>query len=121
MNPQQSPTIAAERPGARNKSETRLQGRWLVLARMLWLALVVLILALFVATIPAFSNDLHNACATAACHTLIPPYNAQQYGAAGFSVNFVLIYTYALCEFLWQRRARQLSQPSVTEACPPAG
>ena len=99
MNPQQSPTSTVERPGARNKSETRLQGRWLVLARMLWIAVVVLILALFVASIPAFSDDLHNACATAACHALIPPYSIKQYQAAGLSVNFDLIYTYALTVF----------------------
>jgi hypothetical protein len=100
MNPQQSPTSTVERPGARNKSETRLRGRWLVLARMLWLAMVVLILALFVATIPAFSTDLSNACATAACHTLIPPYTAQQYRAAGISVNFALLYSYVLTVFV---------------------
>src|SRR5260370_10105080 len=99
MNPEQSPTSPVERPGAHNESETRLQGRWLMLARMLWIALVVLILALFVATIPAFSNDLHNACATAACHTLIPSYTAQQYRAAGLSVNFTLLYTYVLTVF----------------------
>jgi len=89
MNQKPCPTSTVECPGARHgarhKSETRLHGRWLVLARMLWIALVVLMLALFVATIPAFSADLHNACATAACHTLIPPFTAQQYRAAGLA------------------------------------
>ena len=100
MNVQRSSTNTLERPGVRNRSEAHLQGRWLVLARMLWIAMVVLILALLVATIPAFSDDLHHACATAACHTLIPPYTAQQYRAAGLSVNFALLYTYVLAIFV---------------------
>ena len=33
----------------------------------------------------------------------------------------VRTYNYALCEFLAHRRARRPSQPSVTEAVPPAG
>ncbi len=100
MNQKPYPTSTIERPGARNKSETRLRGRSMVLACMLWIALVVFILALFIATIPAFSNDLHNACATAACRTLIPPFTAQQYRAAGISVNFALIYSYVLAVFV---------------------
>ena len=100
MNVQRSSTNTLERPGVRNRSEAHLQGRWLVLARMLWIAMVVLILALLVATIPAFSDDLHHACATAACHTLIPPYTAQQYRAAGLSVNFALLDTYVLAIFV---------------------
>jgi hypothetical protein len=100
MNVQRSSTNTLERPGVRNRSEAHLQGRWLVLARMLWIAMVVLILAVFVATIPAFSDDLYHACATAACHTLIPPYTAQQYRAAGLSVNFALLYTYVLAIFV---------------------
>jgi hypothetical protein len=100
MNVQRSSTNTLERPGVRNRSEAHLQGRWLVLARMLWIAMVVLILAVFVATIPAFSDDFHHACATAACHTLIPPYTAQQYRAAGLSVNFALLYTYVLAIFV---------------------
>ncbi len=77
----------------------RLSGYWLVLARVVWIAVVVLILALFVASIPAFTALLQNACTTAACYALIPPYSMKQYQAAGLSVNFVLIYSYALTVF----------------------
>jgi len=77
----------------------RLSGYWLVLACVVWIAVVVLILALFVASIPAFTALLQNACTTAACFALIPPYSMKQYQAAGLSVNFVLIYSYALTVF----------------------
>jgi hypothetical protein len=99
MNQQPSPTRAVEHPRARNQSETRRQGHWLVLARMLWIALVLLVLVMFVATIPALIADLHDACATAACQTLIAPLTAQQYRTAGLSVNFALLYFYMLTVF----------------------
>src|SRR5260370_16479023 len=41
MNLQQSPTSTVERPGARNGSETRLQGRWLLIARVGWMVLAL--------------------------------------------------------------------------------
>src|SRR6266700_1937993 len=50
-------------------------------------------------SIPAFTALLQNACTTAACYALIPPYSMKQYQAAGLSVNFVLIYSYALTVF----------------------
>jgi hypothetical protein len=34
MNLQQSPTSTVEHPGARSEPETRLQGRWLLIARV---------------------------------------------------------------------------------------
>jgi hypothetical protein len=61
----------------------------------------MLILALFVASIPAFNALLQSACTTAACHALIVPFSMKQYQAAGLSITFVLIYTYALYVFSW--------------------
>jgi len=101
MNLRHAPTTTPDGYAFQNATGTRLNGRWLVLARILWIAVVVLILALFVASIPAFNALLQSACTTAACHAFIPPYSMKQYQAAGLSVHFVLIFTYALTIFIF--------------------
>ncbi len=99
MNLRQAQTTATEGRSLRSATGMRLSGYWLVLARVVWIGVVVLILALFVASLPAFHALLQNACTTAACQALIPPYSMQQYQAAGLSVTVVLIYSYALTIF----------------------
>src|SRR5215472_937199 len=42
----------AERPTATSAAETRLHGRWLLLARLLWIAVALVTVALFVASLP---------------------------------------------------------------------
>jgi hypothetical protein len=59
MSLQQSPTITAEHACAPNGSETRLQGAWLVLARVVWVAITLLTLALYVVSIPSYFAYLH--------------------------------------------------------------
>jgi hypothetical protein len=93
----QSETVV--RSASSSMADTRLRGYWLVFARVVWIAVVVLILTVFVASIPAFNALLQNACTTAACDALIPPYSMKQYQAAGISITFVLIYSYALTVF----------------------
>jgi hypothetical protein len=92
-SPKLPTTIRDEQRGERGM---HLYGLRIVLARMIWIALVVLILALFVASIPALTDDLHHGCVTAACHTLVPPYTVKQLQAAGVSISFGLFYTYVL-------------------------
>jgi len=43
---------------AQRESDTRLHGRWLVIARVVWIALAVVALALFGASIPLVFNEL---------------------------------------------------------------
>src|SRR5260370_36098216 len=62
MNLQQSPTSTVERPGACNGSETRLQVRSLLIARVGWMVLTLLILTLNVAMIPRYDVVLHANC-----------------------------------------------------------
>jgi len=102
MNGRPNTTRTIELDDARKESVIHLHRRWFVLARILWITVVVLILALLVATIPAFSNDLHNGCATAICQTgfLSSSYSVQQYQAAGFPVTFALLYLYVLAVFV---------------------
>lgn len=62
MNLQTRSTSAVEPIHASNKAETRLQGRWLLLARVGWLLLVLPALALFVGSLPAYYMRLQMPC-----------------------------------------------------------
>jgi hypothetical protein len=48
-------------------TETRLHGRWLLLARVSWVIVVVLALGLFVASISTDADYLHSLCSTSEC------------------------------------------------------
>jgi hypothetical protein len=96
MNIRHASTTTAGGNSQQNEMSTPLRGRWLVLARILWIALVVLILAFFVASLPAFIATLKEACTTAACQALIAPESVKRIEAAGLSVNFYLTYIYLL-------------------------
>src|SRR5438067_12679667 len=95
MDLRQAPTTTAGGSSQHNGMSTRLEGHWLVLARIVWIAVVGLILASFVAGIPTFHAFLQSKCTTAACHSFIAPYTAKYFEAAGLSVNYFLIYSYA--------------------------
>jgi hypothetical protein len=73
-----------------------IEGRWLVLARIVWIVVMVLILASFVAGIPTFLAFLQSGCTTAACHLLIAPYSVKYIEASGLSINSFLLYMYAV-------------------------
>jgi signal transduction histidine kinase len=47
-----TPPTRAQRPTATSAAETRLHGRWLLLARLLWIAVTLFTAALFVASLP---------------------------------------------------------------------
>jgi hypothetical protein len=96
MNVLSSSTSTLENPNVGNGSVIRLHGHWLVLARIVWIAVVALILVSVVASIPAFLAMLHSGCTTATCRTLITPDTVQYIQAAGLSTNFVQIYYYGL-------------------------
>src|SRR5579859_2863155 len=96
MNLQHAPTTTDENIDRENTTGTRLHGGWLLLARILWLAVVVLTLALSVASIPGFHAFLQSGCMSTACHSLIAPYTVQYVKAAGLSINSFLIYLYML-------------------------
>jgi hypothetical protein len=50
-----------------NATQMRLQGRWSVLARGLWITLVILTLAIFFASLPVYVAQLQTPCAGSAC------------------------------------------------------
>ncbi len=51
----------------RHEADTRLHGRWLLLARIVWFALVVLTLSVSIATFPEYVVQLQTVCRLAVC------------------------------------------------------
>ncbi len=52
---------------APNATQMRLQGRWIVLARGLWITLVILTLTVFFASLPVYLAQLQTPCAGTTC------------------------------------------------------
>ena len=122
MNPQQSPTSTVERPDARNESETRLQGRWLLIARVGWVALTLLVLALNAISIPRADALLQAVCQPGAlCISGLTPAILRQLQQLGLSPGFLtayqigwdvgtpLIYTALAALIFWRRSADRMA------------
>src|ERR1051326_4616917 len=94
-----SPSASNEAPipSARAEPDTRLYGHWLILARTAWLGVVVLIVGIFISSLPVFLAQLEITCAPATCSfwQLTPP-AAQALQELGFSGGAYAIYTLAL-------------------------
>ena len=60
MNLQPGSTIKAMHPGTHNGTEIRFQGVWLLIARIAWVIIALLSIALFVAALPSYSAYLHS-------------------------------------------------------------
>jgi hypothetical protein len=90
-------TVSLELQGA---EQTRLHRHWLVLARFVWTALIVLILAFFFANIPVYFAQLHTICAGSACaRWQLTPANARALQNAGISVSVYAIFNLVLSLF----------------------
>ena len=59
MKPPSTPTWITNSTGLRSEGETHLHGYWLVLARIVWIALVALLLGLFVVSFPVYVAQLY--------------------------------------------------------------
>jgi phosphoglycerol transferase MdoB-like AlkP superfamily enzyme len=95
MNPQTAiPGLAA---GSDASPAATLHGRWLLLARAAWVAVVVLTLVLFVAGIPGVFADLQTSCSGPNC---LRPQLSSEYAQAleglGLSLGFYAAYKIAL-------------------------
>src|SRR6266487_1936298 len=92
MNVQHAPTEVTE--SRERHSYARLQGRWLVLARVGWVAVVVLALGLFIASIPTTFAELHILCTAASCSSSGPltPDHVRELQAWGLSMDFYASY-----------------------------
>ena len=87
-------TRSSDRSGA---PDTRLRGRRLILARVVWVTVVTLIVALFLARLPAYATALQTVCTGAACGSAQPtPDSAQTLQKLGLSVSANAAFTLAL-------------------------
>jgi hypothetical protein len=73
--------------------DTRLQGRWLVLARVAWVAMAGLILVLIVASIPAEFKNLQSVCTGPGCNgPQFHPEQARELKSLGLSLSTYAAY-----------------------------
>ena len=89
-------------------ANTRLTGSWLIIARAVWLALVVPSLGLFVISIPVYYQQLQTACFIGtACGKLygaLPVKGLQTLSTIGFSVSgYAALFTifFAITAAIW--------------------
>src|SRR5262245_32622275 len=79
-----SPTTAA--------IQTRLSGRWLWLARVVWLSAATLLIASFLLTLPLTYAQVQQVCTGAACEGSLRPEDLPVLAAWGLSPAFIAIY-----------------------------
>jgi len=94
------PAVASDRPP---QADTRLRGRWLLLARSVWLAVAALSLSLFVAGIPTAFTQLQVVCPSGSTCPLLqdgvgqlPPDGLRALHDLGLSLDFYAAYGVAL-------------------------
>src|SRR2546426_5149493 len=94
MTLQHAPTMTAGNSDLHNTRDPRLYGRWLILARIGWVAVVGLALGLFIASIPTTFADLHILCTAASCSSSGPltPDHVRELQAWGLSMDFYASY-----------------------------
>jgi len=80
-------TSSPERSGA---PETRLRGRKLILARVAWVAVVTLIVALFLARLPAYYSALQTVCTGATCGSTMQRLGLSAVTYAAFTVALTI-------------------------------
>jgi len=95
MNIQHAPAAMTE--SRERYVYVRLQGRWLLLARVGWVVLVVLTLAIFFASLPVYIALLQTPCAGAVCEwQQLTPGQVETLKAIGLSLSDYAGYTVAL-------------------------
>src|SRR5438093_3196061 len=81
------------RPEQDSAAETRLRGRWLLIARVAWLVVVLLAITVCVATIPVEFARLHQICFSGDCvHPHLTPASVAELHAVGLSINVFALY-----------------------------
>jgi len=78
---------------------TRLHGRWLVFARIVWVAVVVFSLSIFIASLPAYVAQLQTVCTGVTCvysYGQLTPGTAHALHNLGLSIGAYAASTFAL-------------------------
>jgi hypothetical protein len=80
-----------------NATQMRLQGRWIMLARGLWITLVILTLAIFFASLPVYIARQQTLCAGIECinGVLLTPSQAEVLKGIGLSLGDYTAYSVA--------------------------
>src|SRR5260221_7935120 len=95
MSVQHAPTAVTE--SRERQSYARVPRRWLLLARGLWIALVVLTLGIFFASLPVYLAQLQTPCPGPACYyTQLSPGQVGALKGIGLSAGDYAAYTVAL-------------------------
>lgn len=87
-------------------ADTRLQGRWLLLARIGWIAVVVLSFSIFLLGLPPYAAQLHTMCAsntnTGVCSFdgALSPAGVQALHRLGILVDYYIGYTIVVTVFI---------------------
>jgi hypothetical protein len=84
---------------SRGTKSTRLHGRWLVIARVVWAAVVVFSLSIFLLSLPAYFAQLQTVCTGGTCvysYGQLTPGSAQALQNLGFSIGAYAASTFAL-------------------------
>ena len=88
MNLQQHSAITVERSRKRNGPETRLQGVWLVIARIGWVVIALLTIGLFVAALPSYFAYLHVVNTASPSGYQLAPSDVRELQRLGLSFDF---------------------------------
>ena len=89
--------MSAPPPSADNSLPVRLRGRWLLLARVAWIAVAALALGLFIIGIPAEFTLLHVPCPALRCSTgQLSPSGLHALEGLGLSPDSFAAYTVAM-------------------------
>ena len=80
-----------------HEADTRLHGRWLLIARGAWVSLVILTLAIFVVLLPSYFAQLQTVCTGTTCALVQPTSDAAQtMQKLGLSVSSYATFTFML-------------------------
>ncbi len=80
-----------------SQADTRLYGRWLLIARVAWVSLVILTLAIFVVLLPSYFAQLQTVCTGTTCALVQPTSDtAQAMQKLGLSVSSYATFTFIL-------------------------
>ncbi len=95
MKVQHAPAAVTE--SRERHSSARLQGRWLLLARGIWITLVIFTLGTLFASLPVYLAQLHTPCAGSACgFQQLTPEQAGALKEMSLSLGDYTAYTVAL-------------------------
>jgi hypothetical protein len=92
-----SPGPPSVTPALPRHADTRLHGRYLLLARMAWIAVAVLAVVCIAVSIPVEFAQLQKVCTGGACRlAALTPANVRELGSMGLSVGFYAGYLIAV-------------------------